>query len=165
MLLICRCLNKNIAVCVLNDARRTQGDMSLQESVSGIMWKKHMGRDVSNVDVICNCCRGRIYRKIKVNDSERKKASHIEKPFVKPCSETKQTLKSPKSFSLETASTPRSHKYCVVCKQDGSRRNSLSSIPQTALTQAFIQTGVFVFPQSRCCRGHVESEYISTTRH
>lgn len=35
--------------------------------------------------------------------------------------------------------------------------NSLSGIPQKASTQAFIQTGVFVFPQSRCCRRYVEA--------
>lgn len=44
--------------------------------------EKIMSRDVSNVDVICNCCSARVYRKIKENDSERKKASHIEEPFV-----------------------------------------------------------------------------------
>lgn len=90
-----------------------------------------------------------------------KKTSHIEEPIVKSGNETKQILKSPKSISLDIASTPRSHKYCVVCKHDGNRRNSLSSIPQTASTQAFIQTGVFVFPQSRCCRRHVESGYFN----
>lgn len=124
--------------------------MSLQKSVSGIIWKKIMSRDVSNVDVICNCCSARVYRKIKENDSERKKASHIEETFVIPCNETKQTLKSPKSISLEIASTPRSHKYCVVCKQDGSRRNYLLSIPQTASTQAIFKTRVLVISQSRC---------------
>lgn len=120
-----------------------------------------MGRDVSNVDIVCNCCSARVYRKIKVNDSERKKKSHIEEPFVKPGNKTKQTLKSPKSISLDIASTSRSHKYCVVCKQDGKRRKSLSSIPQKASTQAFIQTGVFVFPQRRCCRRPVESRYFN----
>lgn len=124
--------------------------MSLQKSVSGIIWKKIMSRDVSNVDVICNCCSARVFRKIKVNDSERKKASHIEETFIIPCNETKQTLKSPKSISLEIASTPRSHKYCVVCKQDGSRRNYLLSIPQTASTQAIFKTRVLVISQSRC---------------
>lgn len=42
-----------------------------------------MGRDVFNVDVICNCCSVRVYRKIKVNDSECKKIFYIEELVIK----------------------------------------------------------------------------------
>lgn len=91
----------------------------------------------------------------------KKKPLHIDEPFVKPGNETKQSLKSPKSISLDIASTPRSHNYCMICKHDGNRRNSFSSIPQTASTQAFFQTGVFVFPNNRCCKRHVESGYFN----
>ena len=35
---------------------------------------------------------------------------------------------SPKSIPLDIASTPRSYRYCVICKRDGSRGNPSDSV-------------------------------------
>ena len=44
---------------------------------------------------------------------------------------------SPKSIPLDIASTPRSHRYCVIASE-----MAAEEIPQTVCTQTFIQTGI-----------------------
>lgn len=134
----------------------------------GIRFRHHvekiMGRDVSNVDVICNCCSARVYKKIKVNDSDRKKTSHIEEPIVKSGNETKQTLKSPKSISLDIASTHRSHKYCVVCKHDGNRRIICQASLKQLQLKPLSKLGCLCFHIADVV-GFMSNQDISTTKH
>ena len=118
-----------------------------------------MGRNVCDSDVICNSCSSKLYRKLKVDEDVG--IGNVSNTPNEQFHNSGQAV-SPKSIPLNIPSTPRSHRYCVICKRDGSRRNPLACIPQTACTQAFIQTGVFVYQHSRCCRHHLDSGFFNT---
>ena len=57
----------------------------------------------------------------------------------------KASVLSPKTIQLKIPLTPRSHKYCIVCKKTGNH----------ARTQAFIKKGVFINSKNKCYIKHI----------
>ena len=56
-----------------------------------------------------------------------------------PVPTSQGSFRSPKSIPLNIPSTPRTHKYCIVCQAKWTNRNRLCIIPFKARTQAFIE--------------------------
>lgn len=117
--------------------------------------KKLTLRDITSDDVICNACnlkfsRSKMPTSTPINDSGNTDEDRL-----------MQNNKSPKSVRLQIKSTPMSHKYCVVCRKNGTARHSLVVFPAKAHTQAFIETGIYIEPKSRCCTRHIEFSYLT----
>ncbi|XP_041357860.1 uncharacterized protein LOC121374814 [Gigantopelta aegis] len=106
-------------------------------------------REVDNNEIICNAC----YAKYRRQSSTT--VRHVDEELPQA------NLLSPKTIQLKIPSTPRSHKYCIVCKKTGNQRNHLVNIPDHARTQAFIEKGVFIDSRNRCCLKHIEKTYFS----
>ena len=132
--------------------RRRVVDENLKKYV-----KKVTVRDVASDEVICNKCHIK-YHRWSQNESNKTRQPL---PNVQEKTPEHQTAKSPKAFMLNINTASKSHKYCFVCNKKGSARHPLVVISTKAQTQAFIETGVYVEPKSRCCRSHLECSYLT----
>ncbi|CAG2221696.1 unnamed protein product [Mytilus edulis] len=49
---------------------------------------------------------------------------------------------------------------CIVCKKQNSNRHKLIVVPNEAKTQTFIDKGIFISTNSRCCSDHLVGKYF-----
>lgn len=143
--------------CKLNSRRHIPPGIKFRRYI-----KRITGKDCLETDVLCNSCTARVYRSLPTQDKvqlSRPEPSGDAEYLPQQSSTT--VFNSPKSISLQIPSTPRTHKYCIVCRRDGSRRLRLVQIPQAASTHAFIQTGIFVYADNRCCSHHLELGFFN----
>lgn len=111
---------------------------------------------------MCNSCIARVYRRLPTQDKvQLSRPEPSGDAEYLPQQSSTAVFNSPKSISLQIPSTPRTHKYCIVCRRDGSRRLRLVQIPQSASTHAFIQTGILVYSDNRCCSHHLELGFFN----
>lgn len=114
--------------CKLNSRRHIPPGIKFRRYV-----KRITGKDCLETDVLCNSCTARVYRSLPTQDKvqlSRPEPSGDAEYLPQQSSTT--VFNSPKSISLQIPSTPRTHKYCIVCRRDGSRRLRLVQIPQAA---------------------------------
>lgn len=69
-------------------------------------------------------------------------------------------MKSPKSIELPISSAAKSHRRCIVCKKENTKRTRLIVIPEEAKTQAFIDQNVLIASNSRSCKDHLIGKYF-----
>lgn len=117
-----------------------------------------LSREIKNIDCICGNCRLKYYRNIK-KDPPTPNEIQLD-PDYRPQPES-SNITSPKSIQLGIPATPRSHKYCVVCKKSGNNRNHLIVVPEKARTQAFVETGIFIDSRNRSCKSHIYMSYFN----
>lgn len=124
--------------CNLNSRRHVPPGIKFRRYI-----KRITGKDCLETDVLCNLCIARVYRSLPTQDKVQLSRPELsgDAEYLPQQSST-AVFNSPKSISLQIPSTPRTHKYCFVCRRDGSRRLRLVQIPQSASTHAFIQTGI-----------------------
>lgn len=125
---------------------------------------KRTGRDVSEEDVICQrCFRSFSRSQTKVPSvplcNEVSKDPDFLPPEARWDSNSKEL--SPKSINLPIASTPKGHRKCVICRKPHNERNRLVVVPNAGITQAFLETGIFINDDSKCCKTHLEDGYLS----
>lgn len=84
-----------------------------------------------------------------------------QRPEARCDSNSKELIKSPKSINLPIASTPKGHIKCVVFRKPHNERKRLVVVPNAGITQAFLETGIFINDDSRCCKTHLEDGYLS----
>ncbi|CAC5379260.1 unnamed protein product [Mytilus coruscus] len=159
-----RAMVKNISV--ENTMRRKITTKALKQFV-----KKRIERNIQENDVICEKCRA-IYRKTLKNVNNEQKVSNClsecisddsDSEFVINIEEAVSTkILSPKQIELNISSIHTSHRFCIVCKKEGSSRNKLCKVPLQARTQAFIKNAVFIDGNTRC---FIYLNNFSTTRH
>lgn len=58
------------------------------------------------------------------------------------------------SITLPFARCSKSHKYCIICKS----QKSMVSIPTEAKMQVFINSGVIIQGDARCCKRHLSGK-------
>lgn len=132
----------------------------------GLAYKRYiqerLGRQTHCDDVICGSCFSRVYRSLPhVQHVQQDLEEDLADPdFIYEPKITNPS--SPKTVHLNIPAASRSHKWCVICHKDSSRRNHIINIPSTAITQAFINCGVFIHPKSRCCYKHLENTFFSS---
>ncbi|XP_052689344.1 uncharacterized protein LOC128167586 [Crassostrea angulata] len=132
----------------------------------GLAYKRYiqerLGRQTHCDDVICGSCFSRVYRSLPhVQHVQQDPEEDLADPdFIYEPKITNPS--SPKTVHLNIPAASRSHKWCVICHKDSSRRNHIINIPSTAITQAFINCGVFIHPKSRCCYKHLENTFFSS---
>ena len=148
---------KSIECCICNvrapyRRRRRVADERLKKYV-----KKLIVRDVASDEVICNKCHTKYYR---WSQSELKKTRQL-LPNVDEKTPEQLPAESPKSIKLNINTACKSHKYCFICHKKGSARHQLVVLSNKAQTQAFIETGVYMEPKSRCCRSHLECSFLT----
>ncbi|XP_033763920.1 uncharacterized protein LOC117345083 [Pecten maximus] len=131
--------------CKINLRRKVTGGPFLK------YLKKALCRDICNDDFVCSSCTAKFY---KYGKSTRTSNHHV--------SNVPTSFRSPKTVNLQILSTPRTHKYCIVCQKYGNNRCHLISIPKNARTQAFIEHGIFIDSTNRCCASHIKDKYFDT---
>ena len=70
-------------------------------------------------------------------------------------------MRSPKNINLHVQSATSSHKYCVICKEHLNKAKKSCIIPLNARTQSFIEKGIFIDSQARCCVNHLTNNIFS----
>ena len=118
-----RCLSNNIVVFAQKDAVKTLDVIFLQVLNSGIMMKNLW---------VGMCAIVMLYAIHAVPSCTDKDVciGNVSNTPNEQFLNSGQAV-SPKSIPLDIPSTPRSHRYCVICKRDGSRRIPLACISQT----------------------------------
>ncbi|XP_076081629.1 uncharacterized protein LOC143052466 [Mytilus galloprovincialis] len=134
--------------------------------------RKRIERNLEENDVICEKCRS-IYRKtLKKVNNEQKVSNCLsecitddsDSEFVINTEEAVSTkILSPKQIELNISSTHTSHRFCIVCKKEGTSRNKLCKVPLQARTQAFIKNAVFIDGNTRCCKHHLSEQLFDDT--
>ncbi|XP_062607931.1 uncharacterized protein LOC134269743 [Saccostrea cucullata] len=128
--------------------------------------ERRLGRAVLKEDVVCHKCYQSFSRKRTVVGASNTCTLTCSDPEYFPplptCnSDSNPLLKSPKSICLPITSTPKGHRKCVICRKPYSNRNRLINIPASSIVQAFVETGIFINDDSRCCKMHVEDGYLN----
>ncbi|XP_076072514.1 uncharacterized protein LOC143044399 [Mytilus galloprovincialis] len=135
--------------------RRAIFNSGLRNYVESIL-KRH----VYEHDAICLKCRTRIQREIQAN----KLVNNVTVAEKNKSNEKKQAssggVLSPKTIQLPICSTTKSHRMCIVCKKQNSNRHKLIVVPNEAKTQTFIDKGIFISTNSRCCSDHLVGKYF-----
>ncbi|XP_062613814.1 uncharacterized protein LOC134275560 [Saccostrea cucullata] len=131
---------------------------------------KLINREIQCDDVICDKCRA-VYRKTVVKSrATQKRATLIEGVIsddedadfiVNIENTTSEVLRSPKNITLHVQSTASSHKYCVICKEHLTKGRKSCIVPLSARTQSFIEKGIFIDSQARCCVIHLTNKIFS----
>ena len=67
----------------------------------------------------------------------------------------------PKSTELPLTSSSKSHRRCTVCRKENNNRNKQVVVPSEARTQAFIDRGIIIPVNSRCCPCHLLGKYFT----
>ena len=163
---------KHINCCLCNrrcktSSRRPVSNKDLAKHLQSILCRK-----ITSYDTICGACRINYQKKhntakspdiviLSQNDQNASCTLDGNDPDYQPPPPTKNKFLSPKSIQLEIPSTPRSHKYCIICRKIGNNRNHLIVIPEKARTQAFVESGIFIDAKSRCCKSHVFMSYFN----
>ncbi|CAC5379539.1 unnamed protein product [Mytilus coruscus] len=129
--------------------RRAIFNSGLRKYVESIL-KRH----VYEHDAICLKCRTRIQREIQANKLVNN-VTVAEK--IKAMKKNNQSLEASlsKTIQLPICSTTKSHRMCIVCKKQNSNRHKLIVVPNEAKTQTFIDKGIFISSNSRCCSDHL----------
>jgi hypothetical protein len=126
--------------------------------------EQRIGRAATEEDVICNKCYSGFtcsQTTTAVGIPSHATCSDLEYLSPEPRCSTEGKIKSPKSINLPIASTPKGHRKCVICRNPYNDRNRLVVIPNTAITQAFVETGIFINDDSRCCKMHIDDGYLN----
>lgn len=125
---------------------------------------KRTGRGVSEEDVICQrCFRSFSRSQTKVPSVPLCNEVSKDPAFLPPEARWDSNSKelSPKSINLPIASTPKGHRKFVICRKPHNERNRLVVVPNAGITQAFLETGIFINDDSKCCKTHLEDGYLS----
>ena len=131
---------------------------------------KLINREIQSNDVICDKCRAAYRKTVTKSRTTQKQASLIEgvisdkenAEFVVDIeSTTSEVLRSPKNINLHVQSATSSHKYCVICKEHLNKAKKSCIIPLNARTQSFIEKGIFIDSQARCCVNHLTNKIFS----
>ena len=100
----------------------------------------------SNQHIVCDKCSRTFYRQKSQQLSESTQSNVLETQVlhnvdsVDPVPSSQGSFRSPKSIPLNIPSSPRTHKYCIICQAKGNSRNRLCVIPSRARKQAFIES-------------------------
>jgi hypothetical protein len=77
-------------------------------------------------DIVCGACRSRFYNSLA---SSKTNNIRVDREYEPP--ETSiDKVASPKSIQLGIPATPRTHKYCIICKKAATNRNHLITVPE-----------------------------------
>ena len=134
-------------------------------------FKKYIERfnkEHSNQHIVCDKCSRTFYRQKSQQFSEGTQSNVLETQVlhnvdsVDLVPSSQGSFRSPKSIPLNIPSTPRTHKYCIICQAKGNSRNRLCVIPSRARTQAFIESSVFIDSRNRCCPNHLDCKNFLT---
>ena len=106
--------------------------------------KKTLLRDISTDDILCLRCSRDLYR-TKQKDPQARHES------TQP-TEVNTSTASPKSVRLQIPCATKSHRHCIICKKATSRMVVVSAEERTRI---FLEKGIYVKENSRCCRGHI----------
>ncbi|CAC5385204.1 unnamed protein product [Mytilus coruscus] len=115
-------------------------------------------RNVYEHDILCFKCRSRIRRELQsqtlvdvATDDDENCAQGLPGPAE---------VISPKTIQLSISSTSKSHRRCIICKKENTRRHRLVVVPKESATQALIDKGIFISTNSRCCPDHLIGKYF-----
>lgn len=142
---------KEIACCLCRKRCKPGARRSVIQPDLKRYLRKCMNRDVQHNEIICNRCYAVFRRSPATN-------KHVSEKPTTP----KPSFRSPKSIPLRIPSTPRSHRYCIVCRKEGTTRNRLSLITSDAQTQAFVECGIFIDSKNRCCQHHLDKTFFKS---
>ncbi|XP_033762719.1 uncharacterized protein LOC117344142 [Pecten maximus] len=138
--------------CIVCRKRVNPRDRRPVPKASKKIVSKLICRQVTSDDQICSKCR------LKALRSKKQATTSSGDDQDKQTVTVKETLKSPQNIQLNIKSTPRNNKRCVICKKS----KNLTRVGSTAISQAFIDKGVYINSQSRCCREHMQRSYFTT---
>ena len=119
-------------------------------------------RDVNDNEVICLSCRTKFYRDKKSQLSPKYLILNEETDGDIEVTSTQKrpNFKSPKSIQLQISCTAKSHRRCIVCKAESTKRTHMVVVPEEAKTQAFIDAFILIHSNSRCCPQHLIGKYF-----
>lgn len=101
--------------CKLNSRRHVPPGIKFRRYI-----KRITGKDCLETDVLCNSCIARVYRSLPTQDKvQLSRPEPSGDAEYLPQQSSTAVFNSPKSISLQIPSTPRTHKYCIVCRRDG----------------------------------------------
>ena len=150
----------NCCLCSKRTRRNTRRNVPNGEFKHHV--KSILSREIKSTDVVCGACRSRFYNSLAKAELTTSNTNNIRvDPECEPPETSINKVASPKSIQLGIPATPRTHKYCIICKKAASNRNHLITIPEKARTQAFLETGIFIDSKNRSCKGHVFMSYFN----
>ena len=87
--------------------------------------KSILSRKIESTDIVCEACRSRFYKSLEKAELTSKTNNIRVAPEYEPPETSINKVASPKSFQLGIPATPRTHKYCIICKKAATNKNHL----------------------------------------